>query len=211
MDLGIFFAVALGVGRRLRQGGVRVHPTRRRLLEFVNAFRGTNSTRLARAMGLSRSQARHHLQVLEKAGMVKRIPLGRESHYFPAETDAAEVDILSRAQHGRAWKIMGVVLAEPGITQRELGRRVDMTRKVLRVKLDILVDAGMIEEVIDGRLRRYLPGPRVGGALRRALGQLELLGASDVPGRTEKQDDPKVGAASRQASQRSPEQNRPPN
>lgn len=169
---------------KLRRTRARAHPTRHRVLEFVNSFRGTNSTRLERALGLTRSNARHHLQVLEKSGMVKRVSLGRESHYFPADAEPAEVEILSRAQHGRAWKIMGVVLAEPGITQRDLGRRVGMSRKVLRPKLDTLVDAGMIEERLEGRLHRYLPGPRVGGTLRGLLGRMGPPPANVPPGST---------------------------
>lgn len=56
-------------------------PTRRRMLDLLLAENGGTATRLGQQLSVTRQGAAKHLGVLERAGLVRATPAGRERRY----------------------------------------------------------------------------------------------------------------------------------
>jgi DNA-binding transcriptional ArsR family regulator len=69
-------------------------PTRRRLLDVLLAQREATATTLARELPVTRQAVAKHLAVLDRAGLVERVRLGREVRYV---VRAQRLDAAARA------------------------------------------------------------------------------------------------------------------
>ncbi|MGW8566990.1 ArsR/SmtB family transcription factor [Isoptericola sp. NPDC055881] len=77
-------------------------PTRRRILDLLLADGGGTASSLSRQLPVTRQAVAKHLEVLDRAGLVRSAPVGREKR---CEVDAAQ---LARAADqletvGQAW------------------------------------------------------------------------------------------------------------
>ncbi len=62
------------------------NPNARRILDYLQTRPGTNQRSLAEALEMNPGTVRWHLRKMEAAGMVKCIPDGTQSCYFPLDT-----------------------------------------------------------------------------------------------------------------------------
>jgi DNA-binding transcriptional ArsR family regulator len=70
-------------------------------------------------------------------------------------------------------QLLATLRAHPGLHLRELARASGMAEGVLRHHLDQLLDAKLVEEQRDGRLRRFFPA-EIGPTLRAAIAPLRV-------------------------------------
>ncbi len=61
------------------------NPNARRILDYLHTSPGTNQRSLAEALEMNPGTVRWHLRKMEAAGMVKCVPDGTQSCYFPLE------------------------------------------------------------------------------------------------------------------------------
>ena len=77
-------------------------PTRRRLLDLLLAEGGGTATSLGRQLPVTRQAVAKHLGVLDRAGLVRGTPAGREKRYRVDEAQLARA-VAQLAAVGSAW------------------------------------------------------------------------------------------------------------
>ena len=84
-------------------------PTRRRVLDLLLASGTGTSTSLSEGMPVSRQAVAKHLAVLDRAGLVHGLTVGRERHYRideqQLERALAQLNAVSTAWDGRLRRI----------------------------------------------------------------------------------------------------------
>lgn len=119
--------------------------TRRTVLDAIRTRPGINKTSLARRTGLSWGTVGHHLQTLERDGLVALVRVGRTVHAAPTAF-AQRMQRTPLLVCPDARRVLGALLAESfryGTT--DLGRLLGMTRKQTRRYVYDLVEAGLVE------------------------------------------------------------------
>jgi DNA-binding transcriptional ArsR family regulator len=77
-------------------------PTRRRLLDLLLAERGATATTLGRQLPVTRQAVAKHLGVLDRAGLVRVTPAGREKRYQVDDAQLARA-VAQLSSVGSAW------------------------------------------------------------------------------------------------------------
>lgn len=146
------------------------HPIRSRIIAYLRAKTCASENELCRSVQISRGVAQHHLYVLERAGILFSKPFGRERLFFLMENRTTLGETMTLAlRNPRARQIADQVEANPGIRQRELVQRINVTRKVFRLHMGRLVAAGLVQETRNVGKRTYSTHASVRDQLRCLL------------------------------------------
>lgn len=135
------------------------HPVRASILNQLHTQQCASISDLCRTLDMSWGVAQHHLYVLRKAGLVRSEVRGRSHFFFPKDAQPAQTNVLAALQAPRGRGIVEQVRTSPGVGQKELCERLNVSRKVFRHHVDLLVAAGLIVEQKAGPVRNYLPTP----------------------------------------------------
>ncbi len=103
LSLGAAAAPASRIGSpAVALGAVRAeHPTRVRILAYLEAVPGDHFSSIARGVHVSRAEARHHLNVLMKRGQVREVRHCGRLRYYANEGSSAD----RNATFGAYWEM----------------------------------------------------------------------------------------------------------
>lgn len=118
---------------------------------------GPNISELCRLLGGKWGTVQYHLALLERAGLVFRVPEGRDQRLFPARLSFPETFRIAVLRRRRIQELVRAVIHRPGLRQRELAAAVSMSRKALRGYVDLLTKCGLVQEVRDANFCLYFP------------------------------------------------------
>lgn len=151
---------------------VLMNANRRRAFEHVAWHPCCTTTEVARALGVSGPTAAWHLRKLAEAGYVREVPHGRVRRYHVVglSLEEAEREALAALSNPRAADAFAAVLRTPGLTGGQLAER--LGRGTARPALSPLLRTGLLAAIVDGRFRRYYPGPGVAAMERAAPKQM---------------------------------------
>ncbi|MCA1813640.1 MAG: winged helix-turn-helix transcriptional regulator [Halobacteriales archaeon] len=145
--------------RRLTTPDALIHPLREDMLSRIRAHPGIHESQLAREMGLRHTHVQYHLRVLRQSRIVEERRFGGLKCLF-------EVGKLSEAEKGHAMNLRGRgpevlqgIVVEPGITQRDLARKLGMSESSVKWHLDRLTQAGMVRTDRARGSKRAWPEP----------------------------------------------------
>lgn len=165
--VALLFGLFAPLYSRLDARRVLANANRARLHELVREEGGQHPSELSRRSGLARVVVQYHLNILERHGLVRVVPLGRTRRYFAATSDPQPVDRLVHLHlQTPARRDIAEILASAGgaLTQRELVERTGFAQTVVSYHLARLGRAGLVQA--EGpQPRRYVAAD----ALRRAL------------------------------------------
>ena len=141
--------------------GALMNANRRRVFEHVAWHPCCTVADVTRALRLSGATAAWHLHKLVEAEYVNEVRVGRVGRYLASGLglDPEEVAVLAALAHAISGQAFAIALTTPGLTAEELAGR--LGRKSARRPLRALVAASLVVPVVDGRYRRYYPGPAV--------------------------------------------------
>ncbi|AGZ42974.1 ArsR/SmtB family transcription factor [Actinoplanes friuliensis] len=77
-------------------------PTRRRMLDLLLSDGGGTATTLSQQVSVTRQAVAKHLVVLDRAGLVRATPAGREKRYHVDDAQLARA-VAQLAAVGQAW------------------------------------------------------------------------------------------------------------
>jgi DNA-binding transcriptional ArsR family regulator len=145
---------------RIEDGKLADHPTRRQALDFIAANPGATLQDVRRALGIAWGTTVHHLGRLERAGLVavRRVG-GKRGHWPLGQAPARD------ALPAPAGALAALVLAEPGLPQGELARRLGLLAPAACKHLARLESAGLVAAQRAGRQRLYLPTRQLAATL----------------------------------------------
>lgn len=144
------------------------HPLRRGIIDMLGRSPMMSKNALRECLGCSWGTLRHHVKVLERAGLVAHGQGGDRRRYFLPGLEPAHAKAIAALRSGRALELLRMIRERPGVAQRSLTSELNMSRKMLRIYVDRLVANGLVREEQAGRRLMYHPG----GAAERLLVQI---------------------------------------
>jgi predicted transcriptional regulator len=108
---------------------------------------GTSFKTIKTIFGLADSTIRYHLRYLEKKGMIRSDPDMRV--YYPTRHE--EEGALSKTQQ----RLIQIIRRHPGLTQKELSARTNISRLAVRNNIAKLVEKEILSTIRIGRETRH--------------------------------------------------------
>ena len=172
-------------GRRERPAPEE-HPLRRRLLNLIRRRPGVRLSALWKQLDANRKTTAYHLMILARANTIDAVMLDKQVRFFPTGLPLEERHVRSVLLRGRVLEMSQEIARNPGILQKDLGDALKISRKVMRRYVDLLVEQGLLKEVVDGHGRRYFATERLTQALPDVSGLSQTddkaQSDADVPG-----------------------------
>lgn len=146
--------------RRITRKNLLEHEARRDLYTMICRHPGQDSKSLASLCGLNEHTAKYHLDRIATAGYVTLCTTGGVNHYFEnhGTYSSTEQTFISRLHNGTPGRILNEVAQNPGITRGSLAEHLSVSGPVITRSVQALIEEGLINEVRDGKFRRYYPG-----------------------------------------------------
>ena len=139
---------------------VMEHDTRKMIYNHITVYPGVPFGVLKKVFDLSKSTLRYHLQYLEKAESIfSEIESGKRC-YYPQKNEV----ILSRLTENHRdthkftklqKRILSIIQNYPGINQKELVKKANLSRFTITYNLNKFIDLGIIRKVNDGSFVYY--------------------------------------------------------
>ncbi|HWH07701.1 MAG TPA: helix-turn-helix domain-containing protein [Candidatus Thermoplasmatota archaeon] len=148
--------LAAALFTRLSREDVRAHPARARLLDGARRAPGASTAALARALAMNEGTALYHLRVLERAGLLKSLAVGRERRWTEAGASPE-----ARTPPARA-RVLDAVRGAPGASLTDVSRALGVAKSTAHHHVAALVAEGRVEARRSGRALRLYPGDRDG-------------------------------------------------
>lgn len=138
---------------RIREDRLLEHPRRRRIREVLQARPGITFTELRQELATGPGTLIHHLTLLERAQVVRRVPMAGHTHFFCQGRAPRPRDVTK----GTRRRILRLIEENPGLDQKEIARRVGVTRESAGQHVRAMAADGLLATVADGRRKRYHP------------------------------------------------------
>jgi len=121
---------------------VTIHPARARLIAAIEAQPGIHFNELARLVNQARGSVRHHLQILETAGLVKQVHSGRYSCLYLADVRHEPGNVVRKSEVAR--RLESMVRDHPGMTAADASRTLGVTYGAAAYHLRRMAEAGLV-------------------------------------------------------------------
>ncbi|MGA1873079.1 MAG: winged helix-turn-helix transcriptional regulator [Thermoplasmatota archaeon] len=144
--VGILVAVMVLSGvkgyAKISSGQVLNHPTRNLVIDYLKDHPGAHFKSISRGIAVPPGTLRHHLNTLEREGLVRSSYEGMFRRYFPT---GAHLDP-ARMEAGNRNAIIEVLGMYPGISQNDLRSIVSIPKQTLSYHLKRLQEEGRIRK-----------------------------------------------------------------
>jgi len=138
----VIFVIAYFAYSRINPGNLLNHETRWGIFSYINENPGRHFRELTRRLDVNRNTLSHHINKLEKAGLLTSVYDGYYKRYYPLNTDF-DNQVFTPVQE----KIIHVLRDNPGITYKDLIEKTDKTISTLSYHMRSLVDKGVVKKV----------------------------------------------------------------
>ncbi|MDI6887987.1 MAG: DUF2330 domain-containing protein, partial [Candidatus Thermoplasmatota archaeon] len=143
---------------KLKKEAILDHYTRGRIHGFIEANPGAHFNLIKRTLGLNNGTLSYHLRVLEKSGLIKHSNDGFKERFYPIYAEIPIVPYLSSTEEA----ILEVIKATPGITQKELKSKLNLSQPLLSYYTTKLAELELLEQVREGKEIKYYLKEKVG-------------------------------------------------
>lgn len=135
------FAATMSLYTRLTKKDVLDQETRGMIRGYIMANPGEHYNAIKRALGLKNGTLAYHLKTLEKENLIKSARDGRYKRFYPPSMKVPEeVITLNKAQE----LIMGQIIDNPGISQKELSDAVGLSTSTVNYHISVMANAGFV-------------------------------------------------------------------
>jgi parallel beta-helix repeat protein len=148
------FAASMSLYTRLKSEDVLDQETRGMIRGYIIANPGEHYNAIKRALDLKNGTLAYHLKTLEKEKLIKSVRDGRYKRFYPPNMKVSEnVVILNKAQE----VIMGKIIDNPGISQKELANIVGLSTSTINYHISVMANAGFIRVERKGKHTMCFP------------------------------------------------------
>ena len=146
--------------RRISRKNILEHESRLILYKMICLNPGLDLKSLAQLCGLNEHTLKYHLDQIVTSGYVSVHCSGGGKHYFEnhGAYSGLQQTLLSRLNEGGSGKILTIVRDNPGISRGEIALELGVSGPVISRSMQTLIEEGLINQVTDGKYRRYYPG-----------------------------------------------------
>jgi DNA-binding MarR family transcriptional regulator len=145
---------------KLRRDQLLEHKVRAQILDHINNNPGIHYRKILNDLDLQMGVLTHHLNMLERQKYIKSLQDSMYRRFYPLNAPIKKDLILSDVQES----ILELIRAEPGISQADIARKLNLAKKVVNYHIKILTDAGFVQMEMAGRSSKcyYLDGLDMG-------------------------------------------------
>lgn len=142
---------------------------RDRLLRLVNETPGLNKSALCESLGVAWGTVAYHTRILAAAGLIDSEAHGREVFLFPPGLDGAVRRRARALRMPEADRVLAALSRVREASLLEVSRMAGLSRKVVRRRLQELMDAGLVQDKGSRRSRYATQRPGFSALASRAL------------------------------------------
>ncbi len=151
-------AAVMPLFSRLTRSEVLDNDIRASIFEAIRDDPGLCASEVSERVDAAWGTTVYHLQVLEDHHLITSMKHGRHRRFFEnGGTHTGRKDLLATLQNDTTSRVLDTVLEEPGLAQKEIAERVDLTPQALAWHMKRLLNVGMVEKERDGRVVRHFP------------------------------------------------------
>jgi DNA-binding transcriptional ArsR family regulator len=155
------------VKEKKKEESLLMNPTRLAIFQYLCKNPCSKLRAVAQALELAVPTVDWHLKKLVERGLVTSKKVGKNKIFYPAEMiDSEDVEVLALLTQDKARLIISTIAGAPGISQGELGKKLDMYQQEVGWYTSKLTEKGVLSRTIDGRFRRYYLSENLGDVLR---------------------------------------------
>ena len=127
------------------------------ILQIIKANPGTYLRKIKENLNISMGTTQYHLDKLEKMGRITSTRNGLHKHYFPIGVFGEnEKEILQVLGQETAREIIMTIIEKQAPTQTDIVNRVGISGASANWHLKRLIAIKLVEEIKDGKYKRYL-------------------------------------------------------
>lgn len=136
----------------------RFGPKAQSIIQILHLRPGLNIEELARALGVQRTAANHHVRILEREGILVRVRQARHQLHFAGDTTPLEREVLCLLRIASVQRVVRALFEGQPPTGDTLGPALGLTGRTARRALRLLNSRGLlrVENGADGARRAHL-------------------------------------------------------
>jgi len=144
---------------RIKKDAVLDNFTRGMIYGFIMSNPGVHYNFIKQKLGLNNGSIVYHLTVLERQELIKSEKVGLYKRFYPMGQTLSETGImeLNETQQG----MLELVREHPGLTQRELAERLNISSRVVNYHIGLLQRARLVTLEKDGKVTRCFATERM--------------------------------------------------
>jgi len=139
---------------RLSSTQLLSHPTRNRVMNYIKDNPGAHFKRIAKGVATPPGTLRHHLNYMEREGLVRASSQGMFKRYYPT---GAHLDP-EKMVKGNREAILEVIGRYPGVSRKDLSSIIDVPKQTLSYHLQKLLEDGAVRKERAGNSSRFFLG-----------------------------------------------------
>lgn len=157
----VILALAVALYHRIERDQVLDNATRAAVLDAVREDPGATAKTYGERVGVDRTTARYHLDLLESFSYTCSRRLAGRTRWFENHGRFGDFAqrVLAQARTASTLRLLSRILDEPGLSRPELAERVGLSRSVTYRRIKRLLDLGAVRLEDDGRRATVHPAP----------------------------------------------------
>ncbi len=130
--------------------------TRQRIFQYMCKNPCSHLRQIARDLDMAVPTAEWHLNKFVENGILKAAAIGNKQVYYPSNMiDAKDVGMICTLKNEKTLMIYKAIISSLGISQKKISEKLNLYQQIVSSHTIQLEEAGLIESVKEGRLRRY--------------------------------------------------------
>jgi len=157
--LAIVSGAFLGI-RQIEKKNILENERRTKIYEEIQKNPGIIATEMETVTGIKRSSLRHHLEILEREGLVISQKITKQRHYFENHhTYSPEYQLAMSVLDGETTRdIFSYITAHPGCTQKDLSAYAKVSGPTISWHIDKLRSGNLVTVEKEKNFHHYFPG-----------------------------------------------------
>ncbi|WAI00987.1 winged helix-turn-helix transcriptional regulator [Methanogenium organophilum] len=157
--LAILSGAFLGV-RQIEKKNILENERRTKIYQEIQKNPGIIATEMETVTGIKRSSLRHHLEILEREGLVISQKITKQRHYFENHhTYSPEYQLARSLLNGETTRdIFSYITAHPGCTQKDLSAYAKVSGPTISWHIDKLRSGNLVTIEKEKNFHHYFPG-----------------------------------------------------
>ena len=157
--LAILSGAFLGV-RHIEKKNILENERRTKIYQEIQKNPGIIATEMETVTGIKRSSLRHHLEILEREGLIISQKITKQRHYFENHHKYCQEYQLARSVlDGETTRdIFSYITAHPGCTQKDLSAYAKVSGPTISWHIDKLRSGNLVTVEKEKNYHHYYPG-----------------------------------------------------
>ena len=114
------------------------------IVRLVGLAPGIHLREVERALGISLTTVRYHVQLLSSSGLISCVTDGTYVRLYPAGTEQEEMRLYSRLRSRTARKILATLLQSPHITNKEISNITGLAKSTVSEHIQTFVQNNIV-------------------------------------------------------------------